>query len=336
MRAEHGPTARIVAVEQVTTGGIGGFFASRRFSVTVEMPDATPPTMPGVAAHDLPDSRRVGLAALLDEADAADGATRRDLPHLPPGFADDVMPPAVSTTSREFAEILTELHAVTAALAGAPAAVPTTEPGPGTVPGAVPAVPAAVPGVPTTGYGVPTTEYGVPVAGPGVTGSGAWVPSRPAPAAPARLQAGVGDLVVVAGAPGDALSVARAMSFTMQADVVVAGCAVATGLARIDDRRGAITARARGVERERIVIAAFGIAADQTIPEQAEALAALCGDQLWLAVDTSRKPEDTARWVSALAAVIRPDAVAALGREMTSSPETVGQLGLPVNWAYDG
>ncbi|HLT66775.1 MAG TPA: hypothetical protein VKZ73_02805, partial [Microbacterium sp.] len=47
---EHGPDARIIAAEQITTGGVAGFFASRRFQVTVEVPDG--PT-PAADAHDL-------------------------------------------------------------------------------------------------------------------------------------------------------------------------------------------------------------------------------------------------------------------------------------------
>jgi hypothetical protein len=291
VQVEHGPDARIVAVEQVTSGGLGGFFATRRFEVTVEVPDGP---SEAIDAHDLDPARRVGLAALLDEADAADGAPgarpggsgsgsgRGSRAGAGPGLSgfDGELSPAVSTASREFAEILDELHSVTDALVSAPAAV-------------------AVP-------------------------------------PPARLLTGVGDLVIVAGAPAEALSVARAMSFTVQADVVVAGSAVAEGLDRIDDRRGAITARARGVERERLVIAAFGLSTDRPLAEQAGNIAALRGDQIWLAVDSSRKPDDTARWVAELSSVIIPDAVAALGRETTATPETVRELGLPVSWTYDG
>lgn len=155
------------------------------------------------------------------------------------------------------------------------------------------------------------------------------------PAAP-PLARGVGDLVVVVGFAAEALAVARAMSFTVPADVVVAGAAVAEGLSRIDDRRGAITARARGVERERFVIVAYGLTPGDTVARQAQSLVELRADQLWLAVDAGRKADDTARWVVALSSVATPDAVAGIGREATVSPETVRELGLPVSWDYDG
>jgi hypothetical protein len=65
---EYGPSARIVSAERVVQGGIGGFLAKRFFEVVIETPDA-----PAATPHLLPvGGGRVGIAALLAEADAAD------------------------------------------------------------------------------------------------------------------------------------------------------------------------------------------------------------------------------------------------------------------------
>lgn len=301
MLSEYGPQARIIAAEQVTTGGLGGFFATRRFEITVELPDGP---QEGVDAHELDLPTRLGLAALLDDADAAEsggfagidaddaglyrpGPVRRTSAPFRPGSSSQASPldaaaasENLSTASREFAQILDELHTVTE----------------------LPVIPSP----------------------------------RPMPAAEPPLAAGVGDLLIVAGFAPDALAVARAMSFRLSADVVVAGAALAEGLVRIENRRDAITARARGVETERFVIVAFGLTPGEAVGAQAAQLAELRGDQLWLAVDSGRKAEDTARWVSALSASVTPDAVAGLGREATASPDSVKALGFPVSWAYDG
>ena len=55
-------------------------------------------------------------------------------------------------------------------------------------------------------------------------------------------------------------------------------------------------------------------------------------DQVWVAVDASRKPDDTARWVHAVAARIPVDAVAVEGTEHTATPDTVEELNLPIGW----
>lgn len=68
--AEHGPQARIVGAEKVTQGGIGGFLARKYFEVTVEVPRRA------AARHAQVDpADRVGIASLLEDADAADSGT---------------------------------------------------------------------------------------------------------------------------------------------------------------------------------------------------------------------------------------------------------------------
>jgi len=79
-----------VAAERVVVGGIHGFFGKQRYEVTVEVSDGT-----GEPRMDLP--RRIGIAALLDDADAAE--SRANTPN----------PPSVSTRSGDFAELMDRL-----------------------------------------------------------------------------------------------------------------------------------------------------------------------------------------------------------------------------------
>lgn len=324
---EHGADARIIAVEQITTGGVGGFFASRRYEVTVEVADGP---NPAADAHDLAGPRLSGIAALLEEADAAESAlsgppvgtvlrddpfaaraagwsaSRQQSPRVEPVERPSPQRPTlgvepvethppiepadqelVSTATRTFAAVLEDLQTV-------------TEHERAPVPGLI-----------------------------GSTHAGLFPPAPP-------LADGAGDLIVVFGHGGDPLTVARAMSFTAHAELVVGGASVAEGLERIDGRRDAITVRARGVQRERVVIAAYGLSHDESTVQQVQAIADLKPDQVWVAVDAGRKHEDTARWVTAATGVLPAHAVAALGRDATSTPDTVRELRMPVSWAYDG
>ncbi|WP_213814905.1 hypothetical protein [Glaciihabitans sp. dw_435] len=119
--AEHGSAARIISAERVTQGGIGKFLAKQFFEVTVEVAEArllsaarSSGPAPGHAGPELlGTAERLGIAALLAEADAA----------------DDVAPEApqqhlLSTTSADFEEILADLAA--RAGIGEPDSVPST------------------------------------------------------------------------------------------------------------------------------------------------------------------------------------------------------------------
>jgi hypothetical protein len=193
------------------------------------------------------------------------------------------------------------------------------------------------------------------------------------PAVPRPL-GGAGDLVVIIGLHDDALTVAESMaaagigSSGIPGDVALAGT-LAPGYDPAWDRRRALGARARGVEREQSLFVAFGIGtgagsgagsggsgrralsaggagagasrADDSghtarlrgsLAAQADAVVEIGADQVWVAVDAGRKPEDTARWVRALAETLQIDAVAVVGSGATSSPETVHSLALPVGW----
>jgi hypothetical protein len=263
--ASYGPQATIIAVDEVTVGGIGGFFATRRFVATVEVPDPPLDTRP-IDSHELDLPARVGIAALLDDADAAEvhvnGTETRT---------------SLSTSSREFADILGELAAVTDAPVAAPAAA---------------------------------------------------VPSTPLPLGNA------GDLVIVAGLDGDALPVTRMMA--RSAAISVAGGLVIPDATRVEDRQAAVAARATGVRAGRPVFIAVGLGhGTVSVREHAGMLEALRADQVWAVVDAGRKPADTAAWVRELDAVVRVDAVAAMRRRSTDTPESVESLNLPVSWAFD-
>jgi hypothetical protein len=75
VQAEHGPQARIVHAEQRLVGGVAGFFARRRYELSVQVDDepqvATPVAGPAVSGP--PGSR--SFEDLLADADGADGGT---------------------------------------------------------------------------------------------------------------------------------------------------------------------------------------------------------------------------------------------------------------------
>jgi hypothetical protein len=160
---------------------------------------------------------------------------------------------------------------------------------------------------------------------------------QPAPAPIPSPLRGVGDLVVVIGLHRDAAAVAASMAAV---DALGDGNSVefAGALAGSDpdwDRRRALSARANGVERGRAVFVAFGLHSARNpaaLAVQADTLLAIGADQTWVAVDAGRKAADTARWVSGLAALLPLDAIAVVGTDATSSPETVDLLPLPVGW----
>lgn len=143
-----------------------------------------------------------------------------------------------------------------------------------------------------------------------------------------------GDLILVIGAAVDALSVVRSMAAASTTrEIAVAGSIELSGTVRVDDRRSAVRARAMGVHTTSPVFVAFGL--DRSTMKGADwdvRLLSISPDQVWVAVDAGRKPDDTARWVHAVAARIPVDAVAVEGSALTASPETVEELNLPIGW----
>jgi hypothetical protein len=149
---------------------------------------------------------------------------------------------------------------------------------------------------------------------------------------PALLR-GRGDLTLVVGLGTDAVAAARMLAEAIgDAEVRPGGCARAAA-PRVDDRRGALRARADGVRRDRAMVAAFGIARGASeVPELAESLAGIEPDQVWLTVDASRKADDTAAWVRAVDAILGVDGIAVTGAALTATPQSVSELGFPVGW----
>lgn len=168
----------------------------------------------------------------------------------------------------------------------------------------------------------------------------AGAPGAPA-AAPQEVRptgrgpvSGSGDLVVVLGLGDDALTVARSMAARAGNAVVrTAGSLVIDGVERVQDRQSAMAARASGVATGQATFVAFGLErADRDAAGCSAVLQRIGADQLWLAVNAGRKPDDTARWVDAVKAAMPVEALAVLGCDSTSSPSTVTELGLPAGW----
>ena len=154
-------------------------------------------------------------------------------------------------------------------------------------------------------------------------------------AAPAPLS-GAGDLVIVAGLGQDALEVCRSMSGAAgggAAGVRAAGLLAPDDVIRAGDRRAVAAARAAGVMGGYGIFLAYGLGRGAAeLARHATLVSALAADQLWVAVDPGRKPEDTAAWVGALRSAAAVDAVAVEGLDATSTPQTVNALGLPIGW----
>lgn len=150
----------------------------------------------------------------------------------------------------------------------------------------------------------------------------AAAPAEPVPAGPppARLE-GKGDLTVVIGLAGDAREAARILAEGVEADVHP-----------VADRRDALAARADGVRRGCAIVAPVELDAVDGVPALAADLAAIAPDQVWVAVDVSRRLEDTRRWVGEVDAVLAVDGVAATGARRTAGPHGLAGLGRPVLW----
>lgn len=99
--AVHGPLATVIAVKAVTSGGISGFFASRRYEIEVDVPDGT-----ARDAHTFDLPTRAGIARLLDDADTAEAISH---------YGDLI--PRLSTHSIDFDSIMADLTHNTAAIA---------------------------------------------------------------------------------------------------------------------------------------------------------------------------------------------------------------------------
>jgi hypothetical protein len=343
VRAQHGDAARIVSAERVTVGGVRGFFARRHIEVTVEVrsPDPAgvePEDLHGQSATAFRQRRRaahartelatrLGIAALLDAADETeamlagpgDGSAQPGFPvppvrHADGAYADDAYTDGAgtperapidvpSTASPDFARLMDELTYATSSSAGPSAVSPMSTVSNGAASGAQPATRTAPDPAPIPADGAPTLTTGFP-----------------------GLLARPGDLVLVIGPSAEVVEAAALMSAGH-------GALILAGPERPADRRAALAARARGVERGRGVLVVCELPGTTASPAGVVSLLTVLGaDQVWVAVDAGRKPEDTARWVSAVAELLPIDAVAVLGIDRTGTPGTVSELGLPIGW----
>ena len=76
VQSEHGPQAKIVHAEQKLVGGVAGFFARRRYELSVQVDDAPPSA--GLPVASCPDGQPDAFEDLLARADDADGAGTAD------------------------------------------------------------------------------------------------------------------------------------------------------------------------------------------------------------------------------------------------------------------
>lgn len=358
---QYGPEARIVDTEESVVGGIGGLFGKRVIDVVVQVPDHAAPD----GAHEFSMRSRVGLAALLDDADAMD---------LGPASAfgpESVPPPApgpanVSTQGGDFASVLDALRIDVEPSDGAggtparplrrrrpePPPVPTTftaipaTPRSGPRPGGAAAVapvrrpepralraigPAAPPAPP-------------PALSPELAEAAAreyqWATPTPrsrmgmtAPGAPPPPRTRSGDLLLLVGVGDDAVRVAKAVRDRLQKGYVCDGGSVEGNTRRrVDDRRGAIAARAYAVRSEQPVIVAYGIGDGDVDDPRYGGLLSIDSDQAWLVVDAGRRPEQTLAWTDRLRGRLQVDAVASIGAVRGERQEAVTAIGLPEAW----
>lgn len=167
--------------------------------------------------------------------------------------------------------------------------------------------------------GALTTSVGAPTAAP--------------PAEHRTFRPEPGGLLAIAGLRDDALRVALDVaSRSPGAQLGVSGDLGGT-LPRVEERRDAVALRARGVEADAIAIVAIGLGSGGPIVEANAARVGLLGaDAVWVAVDATRKPEDTARWVAAVTSAVPVREMAVLDAPLTESPESVHDLGLRQAW----
>ncbi|MBA8814733.1 hypothetical protein [Frigoribacterium faeni] len=357
VREVHGPGARIVAAQRVTVGGVGGLFARKHVEATVEVPDPTNDT-PSARVTISPPASRAGIAALLADADAADGfspaagagagagpdAASAGGRRPADGVASDPFDDVLSGAAARAARATSPRRAARAAAASADVRPLPSPSSSGQAPlGAAPE-PATrsdafaeimddftFNGIaPTAASTSPEQSVRPEEARPGpLTNAAEFLAAAAASSSPALVARRAGDVpappAVLSGA-GDLIVVVGRPGDAFR---VAAQMASTFGLRSVDasDRRGAILARAEGVHGGTAVVTALG-----WDPSAAESLRSMAADQVWVAVDVGRKHDDTARWVEEVRAVQTVAAAAVVGEADTATPGTVHLLGVAVGW----
>lgn len=297
VRDEFGESARVIGVERVSKGGLAAVLGrggqTPYYEATIEVPDAIGPD--GAAAElELTVADRVGIAALLADANAADEA--------PLSRADDA-----AATSAEFDALISQLREH-AGLGAEPAESPLA---PRHSSAAHPAEALQFPVIP---------DAGVPGEVP--TGSRA-APEPPVP----RVASEAGDLVLVAGYPEAVGAGAARLAAGLRARLHPAGRLQLAGADPIDSRRSAIAARWNAVNDDAIVVVALGLEPGDPVEELVRAINP---DQIWLHLAAGSRPADARALMAPLAAASSVTALSVFGVSRTLDPAALNALGVPV------
>ncbi|WP_166980580.1 hypothetical protein [Paramicrobacterium fandaimingii] len=134
-----------------------------------------------------------------------------------------------------------------------------------------------------------------------------------------------GDLVVFIGLGTLALDAAREARGLLAA----AGDSMPRGIRPVTDRRAAYLARADAVEENVPVNLAWRLSSALAVSSELDELARLQPDQTWIVVDARHKADDTERWAQLVSQSIRVDAMLVIAENLTATPATVTQLGIP-------
>jgi hypothetical protein len=301
----YGPEARITEATRVTRKGLGRFLAHEEIEATVIVPDDAAPA--GGIAPERVD--RAGIAALLADADRADGGAGAagSAPGRGAASAESPAGPQASTSSRDFAALLADVER---AIAGPPLVAPSVA-------------------EPDDGADAPVEraeEADRPIVLQAVRPSLAELEAPGIPFVADRASAG--DFVLVLGLGDDAATAARGLiGQAAGAPLLLHGRAV-DAEADVPDRRAALAARMRAVEQHAAVVLAVSVGLD----EELTALADLRPDEVWVAVDVSRRTDDTAYWLARVDAALPISAIAAVGVERTRHPLDVSRFGPRVGW----
>ena len=150
-----------------------------------------------------------------------------------------------------------------------------------------------------------------------------------------RPSTGAGDLILVLGRRGEPLAVASSMARELKrgggAELRTAGDHRVEGIDHVlIDRPGVQRAQALAAVANKPLLIAFSLG-DRT-SSKPDILSSVKPDQVWLVVDAAHKPADTQAWVRQASWFVTPDALAVVGANDTTTPETVNELGIPVGW----
>lgn len=299
----YGPEARITDATRVTRKGLGRFFAHEEIEATVVVPDDAAPAG-GVAVERVD---RVGIAALLADADEGDGGrTGGSEARADASEQRDAAGDAASTASRSFAALLADVERALG--------------GPGS-----PMPPAGHEAVAPPAHDAARGRPGpIALGGPAAAAALASAPGLPLIAD----RASPGDFVLVVGLGDDATTAARGLIGQTAGSPLLLHGRAADAVADIADRRAALTARMRAVERDGAIVLAVSV----ELEGEFGALAELRPDEVWAAVDVSRRTDDTAHWLSCLDAAAPVAALAAVGSARTRHPLDLSRFGWRIGW----